>query len=153
MTSIPASRRARAMIFAPRSWPSSPGLPIRTRIFPLAMTSLLINAACGRVRSKVYLFRRLLCLHLNGLNQLIKALNVALIDQIEKFRRFDDGEFQKQRVSHFGDFRPSDLGLVDQILDSQLFIADFNAVALQDYGRQKHQVGNNHNKEDQSESS
>ena len=26
MTSIPASRRARAMIFAPRSWPSRPGL-------------------------------------------------------------------------------------------------------------------------------
>src|SRR4051794_9197359 len=32
MTSIPASRRARAMIFAPRSWPSSPGLAITTRI-------------------------------------------------------------------------------------------------------------------------
>src|SRR5712692_694355 len=33
MTSIPASRSARAMIFAPRSWPSSPGLAIKTRIF------------------------------------------------------------------------------------------------------------------------
>src|SRR4051812_28094397 len=29
---MPASRRARAMIFAPRSWPSSPGLAITTRI-------------------------------------------------------------------------------------------------------------------------
>src|SRR5271157_264580 len=33
MTSMPASRRARAMILAPRSWPSRPGLAIRTRIF------------------------------------------------------------------------------------------------------------------------
>src|ERR671910_1453518 len=33
MTSIPASRRARAMILAPRSWPSRPGLAITTRIF------------------------------------------------------------------------------------------------------------------------
>src|SRR3990172_5895797 len=30
MTSMPASRNARAMIFAPRSWPSSPGLAIST---------------------------------------------------------------------------------------------------------------------------
>src|SRR5829696_6555972 len=33
MTSIPASRSARAMTFAPRSWPSSPGFATRTRIF------------------------------------------------------------------------------------------------------------------------
>src|SRR5271167_895389 len=33
MTSMPASRRARAIIFAPRSWPSRPGLAISTRIF------------------------------------------------------------------------------------------------------------------------
>src|SRR5687768_6549971 len=30
---MPASRSARAMTFAPRSWPSSPGLAITTRIF------------------------------------------------------------------------------------------------------------------------
>src|SRR5258705_9254185 len=29
---MPASRRARAMIFAPRSWPSKPGLATTTRI-------------------------------------------------------------------------------------------------------------------------
>src|SRR5689334_8711284 len=34
MTSIPASRRARAMIFAPRSCPSRPGFAITTRIVP-----------------------------------------------------------------------------------------------------------------------
>src|SRR5436309_15283527 len=34
MTSMPASRSARAMIFAPRSWPSSPGLATTTLIFP-----------------------------------------------------------------------------------------------------------------------
>src|SRR5437867_3680267 len=32
MTSMPASRRARAITFAPRSWPSSPGLATSTRI-------------------------------------------------------------------------------------------------------------------------
>src|SRR4051794_31109422 len=32
MTSMPASRNARAMIFAPRSWPSRPGLATTTRI-------------------------------------------------------------------------------------------------------------------------
>src|SRR5262252_1246396 len=34
MTSMPASRSARAMIFAPRSCPSRPGLAMTTRIFP-----------------------------------------------------------------------------------------------------------------------
>src|SRR5919197_5619923 len=33
MTSMPASRRARATTFAPRSCPSRPGFAIRTRIF------------------------------------------------------------------------------------------------------------------------
>ena len=32
MTSCPASRKARATILAPRSWPSSPGLPTTIRI-------------------------------------------------------------------------------------------------------------------------
>src|SRR3954447_9892217 len=32
MTSMPASRSARAMIFAPRSWPSRPGFATTTRI-------------------------------------------------------------------------------------------------------------------------
>src|SRR3954452_14923481 len=37
MTSIPASRSARAMIFAPRSCPSRPGLATTTRIFWLVL--------------------------------------------------------------------------------------------------------------------
>src|ERR671927_10300 len=37
MTSMPASRRARAMILAPRSWPSRPGLATTTRIFWLVL--------------------------------------------------------------------------------------------------------------------
>src|ERR1700692_3365153 len=37
MTSMPASRSARAMILAPRSWPSRPGLAMRTRIFRCGM--------------------------------------------------------------------------------------------------------------------
>src|SRR6478672_6452896 len=39
MTSIPASRRARAMIFAPRSCPSKPGLATTTRILPFDAAS------------------------------------------------------------------------------------------------------------------
>src|SRR5687768_355594 len=46
MTSMPASRRARAMIFAPRSCPSSPGLATTTRIL-----RLLTAARLPRVRS------------------------------------------------------------------------------------------------------
>src|ERR671926_544199 len=41
MTSIPASRSARAMIFAPRSWPSRPGFAITTRIFRATRVSLV----------------------------------------------------------------------------------------------------------------
>src|SRR5215212_819713 len=37
MTSMPASRSARAMIFAPRSCPSRPGLATTTRIFWVAL--------------------------------------------------------------------------------------------------------------------
>src|SRR5689334_21783290 len=33
MTSMPASRSARAITLAPRSWPSRPGFAMRTRIF------------------------------------------------------------------------------------------------------------------------
>src|SRR5438445_2675931 len=40
MTSIPASRKARAMIFAPRSCPSSPGLAMTTLIFRATVRSL-----------------------------------------------------------------------------------------------------------------
>src|ERR1700722_13508485 len=39
MTSMPASRKARAMILAPRSWPSRPGLATTTRILPLGGAS------------------------------------------------------------------------------------------------------------------
>src|SRR6187200_1134651 len=40
---MPASRSARAMIFAPRSWPSSPGLATTTRILRL-VSALVANA-------------------------------------------------------------------------------------------------------------
>src|SRR5215469_7126065 len=36
MTSIPASRRALATTFAPRSWPSSPAFAMTTRMLPIA---------------------------------------------------------------------------------------------------------------------
>src|ERR671939_114295 len=43
MTSMPASRSARAMIFAPRSCPSRPGFATTTRIF-----LVLVPASTGR---------------------------------------------------------------------------------------------------------
>src|SRR5678816_2252932 len=51
MTSIPASRRARAMTLAPRSWPSSPGLAIITRIF---CTGTYSPATRNRLNSSDY---------------------------------------------------------------------------------------------------
>src|SRR6185436_17805057 len=41
---MPASRSARAITFAPRSWPSSPGLAMMTRIF--TDTCYLIPDTC-----------------------------------------------------------------------------------------------------------
>src|SRR4051794_32871398 len=40
MTSMPASRSVRAMIFAPRSWPSRPGFATTTRILRLMRASV-----------------------------------------------------------------------------------------------------------------
>src|SRR5918911_3261237 len=40
MTSMPASRSARAMIFAPRSWPSRPGFATTTLILPATVGSI-----------------------------------------------------------------------------------------------------------------
>src|SRR5438309_502982 len=43
MTSMPASRSARAMTLAPRSWPSSPGFAMTTRIFRIRPESAIRN--------------------------------------------------------------------------------------------------------------
>src|SRR5213078_910011 len=60
MTSIPASRSARAMIFAPRSWPSSPGLATTTRIFRVcvlftAAADVMAPAAAGAAGAQPFL--------------------------------------------------------------------------------------------------
>src|SRR5581483_9970684 len=47
MTSMPASRSARAMIFAPRSCPSRPGFATTTRIFPATARSLAPKTTSG----------------------------------------------------------------------------------------------------------
>src|SRR5881409_2326686 len=44
MTSIPASRSARAMIFAPRSCPSSPGFAMTTLIFRATVPEFSLGA-------------------------------------------------------------------------------------------------------------
>src|SRR5487761_2678225 len=48
MTSIPASRSARAIIFAPRSCPSRPGLATSTRILRSSAICLFRGSACTR---------------------------------------------------------------------------------------------------------
>ena len=58
MTSMPASRSARAMIFAPRSWPSRPGLATTTRILReftrrrLAGATSRCGPPAGRARAR-----------------------------------------------------------------------------------------------------
>src|SRR5258706_6590481 len=47
MTSMPASRNARAMTLAPRSWPSRPGLATRTRILGSGIGSHLTTVGAG----------------------------------------------------------------------------------------------------------
>src|SRR5581483_9574754 len=50
MTSMPASRSARATTLAPRSWPSSPGLATRTRIGGAldGLSAVVISRGCAR---------------------------------------------------------------------------------------------------------
>ena len=53
MTSMPASRSARAMILAPRSWPSRPGLATTTRILrPAARGSVGVSVSRRHVASE-----------------------------------------------------------------------------------------------------
>src|SRR2546423_1509709 len=47
MTSMPASRKARAMIFAPRSWPSRPGFAITTLIFRVTACEVYGGGVAG----------------------------------------------------------------------------------------------------------
>src|SRR5213080_2041794 len=53
MTSMPASRRARAMIFAPRSWPSRPGFAMTTLIFRATECEVYGDGICGSVHGAV----------------------------------------------------------------------------------------------------
>src|SRR5215216_7244916 len=52
MTSKPASRSARATIFAPRSWPSRPGLATITRSFSGMRGSLANSLGCNASRRR-----------------------------------------------------------------------------------------------------
>src|SRR5438477_3316708 len=53
MTSMPASRKARAMIFAPRSWPSRPGFAMTTLIFRATACEVYGGGVGGSVRRAV----------------------------------------------------------------------------------------------------
>src|SRR5690242_20242725 len=48
---MPASRSARAMIFAPRSWPSRPGFATTTRIFLVAV-AFIVGRESRRVEQR-----------------------------------------------------------------------------------------------------
>src|SRR4030066_52904 len=54
MTSMPASRSARETTLAPRSWPSRPGLAIRTLIFLTGMASSFARPRSKRHRLLVF---------------------------------------------------------------------------------------------------
>src|SRR3954447_7644516 len=49
MTSMPASRSARATTFAPRSWPSRPGLATTTRMRPVELVTRFSKGKSGSV--------------------------------------------------------------------------------------------------------
>src|ERR1700683_2410700 len=55
MTSMPASRNARAMTLAPRSCPSSPGLATRTRILKSTIGIHLITVSGTESRQRCHL--------------------------------------------------------------------------------------------------
>src|SRR6266851_8101894 len=61
MTSIPASRNARAITLAPRSCPSSPGLATSTRILRSAIAFHLTTHATGAHRGCVSFILQSLC--------------------------------------------------------------------------------------------
>src|SRR5213594_2723925 len=53
MTSIPASRRARATILAPRSWPSNPGLATTTRTLRSVSSVMVLGRPAGEHAAKL----------------------------------------------------------------------------------------------------
>src|SRR5437763_215449 len=54
---MPASRSARAMIFAPRSCPSTPGLATTTRLFECVSAGICSLSLCARVGARAYVPR------------------------------------------------------------------------------------------------
>src|SRR5512143_183505 len=48
---MPASRSARAMTFAPRSWPSRPGLAMTTRILRMRVSSFQFPASSWKLEA------------------------------------------------------------------------------------------------------
>src|SRR6185312_3401179 len=100
MTSMPASRRARAMTFAPRSWPSSPGLATRTRIGAGLGTGKVYvvwgEAAAGRILA------RLLPSRLPGLGVLPTRVGGVVGVEQEAFAAIEEAEAEEE-VPHEGE--------------------------------------------------
>src|SRR3712207_2959611 len=77
MTSIPASRSARAMIFAPRSWPSRPGFATTTRIF-----LVLVPASTAGESTSVRLLDDDLHLHVIGVDGAVDPERALLLERV-----------------------------------------------------------------------
>src|SRR2546428_11495077 len=148
MTSMPASRRARATTFAPRSCPSKPGFAIRTRIFlGIGTTSVkerllpgaedlahhVADFAEGRLRAhgvedeRQRFLVRLACLE-KTLERLLMLLRVPSPAQLPK--AFDLSLERRLRHAERLDLR---LFVDDEIVDADgdpLFVLDFPLVSI-----------------------
>src|SRR5437667_3712857 len=148
MTSMPASRRARATTFAPRSCPSKPGFAIRTRIFlGIGTTSVkerllpgaedlahhVADFTEGRLRAygvedeRHRVLVRLACLE-ETLERLLVLLRVPSPAQLPK--AFDLSLERRLRHAERLDLR---LFVDDEIVDADddpLFVLDFPLVSI-----------------------
>src|SRR5437764_3511955 len=81
MTSIPASRSARAMIFAPRSCPSSPGLATTTRILRVDWPPFSCSVLASKARRSV-LPHSDLHVHLGWVNHAHDVVRAGLLEGV-----------------------------------------------------------------------
>src|SRR6267143_1905059 len=148
MTSMPASRNARATTLAPRSWPSSPGFAIRTRIFfaigitsveerllpyPEGLSHDVADLAKGRLGAyRLEDQRHRVVLGLAGLAKAVESLRV--LSRVPCPSEFPEpihlgleGGFRDLERLHIG------LLIDDEVVhpdDDPLFVLDFPLVAV-----------------------
>src|SRR3712207_2686836 len=115
MTSMPASRSARAMTLAPRSWPSRPGLATRTRIFLSAISEsgLLVEAVHVAQRVADFAERGVGTHRLDGRRHRVVAVARGALQFFERVR---DGA---RVAAGPGAFEPLDLLVAHALVDDE----------------------------------